>query len=451
MKIYKEGREAVLDKKVNNLMDDILNCNTQCESLGKLLVDHDKKGYAKTEQMIKMLPALPFVRDQLVNFIFSSGITTGSSEADARLDEWLRKENLCDTTNYGVLQEVIGNAAVYGEWGLRWYEGDVYDVRKGRYACLIDNSDGIQKVEGYVMSKKDKNIPDDFNLDEIYGYEDINAYFEDHGLIFLDTNDFVNVRNEPARLHGQNPFERDELRLDLLLSVYEKLNKDLNYNGPGRLILRPRTGFSIIDEENDTSTSMLLNTANRKEINEKAMEEAKRVAKQLGSSQPDSIIVLSNAFSEKIEKLPKVTKSTEFFDWIENEGVILAQVLGMSPTLLETGDIHGNVSVEKVIDSAMRNTIVPKRRNYGIQISDMLASHLDLPKFEFTEYDNQAIADEYDIRSKMTNSIRDLAYAEKALRADDIDYAPLTEALDTYTQILIESLHDDSGNIRKLN
>lgn len=446
------NREERLELKMKGMLDEILECNTVCESLGKYTVNKDSEGKAKVDEMFKYLPSFPFVRGQFINYMFSDGLTTGSEAGDAELGDWLEKENRQGSTNYSVLQEVVGNAASYGEWGLLWRDGDIYGIEKGRYAPLLRRVDGIDYVEGFVLNKDDTDIPEDFDIkkiEEMRTWEEVKLWFEDQRMILVNKDEFTNIRNEPTMLHGVNPFDRDQLRVKLLLTVYEQLNNDLEYNGPGRLILRPRTGFYMGTEDGEVSTESLFESVDKKEINKKAMMEAERVAKALGASKPDSIIVLSNAFDKEIDKLPKQTKSTEFFDWIENEGVILAQLLGMSPTLLETGELHGNVSVEKTIDNAMQNTIIPQRRRYHVQFSQPLGKKLGLAKVEFDKYNLKDVEEENNIRSKITNMIKDVAYAEKALREEG-DYSNLTDLVDNLTEVLNTSLKDENGNIRNL-
>ena len=113
---------------------------------------------------------------------------------------------------------------------------------------------------------------------------------------------------------------------------------------------------------------------------EKAKEEARRIAREIKSSTSDSVILLSNGFDKDIEHLERVTKATEFFDWLSNEGVILAQAMGMAPSLLELGKISGNVSMEKIIDNSMLNNIVPLREQYAIQFSEFISNHLKIQK-----------------------------------------------------------------------
>lgn len=64
-------------------------------------------------------------------------------------------------------------------------------------------------------------------------------------------------------------------------------------------------------------------------------------------STSDEVVLASSMFDKNIEHLPRVTKGTEFFDWLNKEGSILAQNFGITPELIGLGDVSGNVSMEK--------------------------------------------------------------------------------------------------------
>ena len=132
-------------------------------------------------------------------------------------------------------------------------------------------------------------------------------------------------------------------------------------------------------------------------------------------------------------------------DWISNEGVILAQILGMSPTLLEVGDLHGNISVSAIIDNAMLNTIVPIREQYATQFSYFLGAKLGFEKVYFDKYDLQQAQDINDMREKAANTLKDLAMADK--------YSPseiIKTAINELTEVIRTSLYDNEGEIQPL-
>lgn len=427
------------------VLAEMLECSS-CTDIEKTCAE--KLESMDIDEMIANLPALPYVLDRMLDYIFSNGLTTGDETKDDVLDEWLYEEkNATGATNYLVLRDAIGEAITKGECGLRMYNGALYTVKKGHYALLVSKHDGIEEVVAYFM-KEDGGLIDNDTVkwDELETYGDVMSFFDDKGLILLDDGDFVNLRNDTSELHGHSPFLLDKQRTALLLSTYERLNYDINYDGPGRIIIRPNDGFKS-GEDNDVSTGALVDNSGAAMARraEDAKKEARRVANEIKNSSSDAVVLLSKAFGDKVEHLPRVTKATEFFGWLEQESVIVAEVLGMSPTLLELGRIHGNVSVEAIIDNAMLNTIIPRRESYATQFSWMISRYLGLPKVYFDKYDLQQVDDENENRKKMSEVIRNLALANKSFES-----AEVTRLIDEFSQMLRTSLYDGGGNLRTL-
>ena len=438
-----------MKEKEQELLEDFLTCNTVCGDLGKIELKKSDYSVTEIDELLKQLPGSDYVTKRMLNYIFSNGLTTGQEDQDRNiLDPWLYEEkNKEGQTNYEVLRACIGMAAWYGECGLRLYEGNLYYVKKGYYGILTKKDDGIEEVMAYFIRKDGKAVEKDINQNEwsvFSDFLDIETYFSDNGMILLDPSAFINVRNDVSYLHGVSPLKKDQQRLNLLLSVYERLNYDIDYDGPGRSIIRPKEGNI---GNNEVSTSEVVNNgvAAQEARNERAKQEVKRVAKQIKSSSSDSVILLSNAFGEKIEHLPRVTKATEFFNWIESDTVIMAQMLGMSPTLLEVGNLHGNVSVEKIIDNAMLNTIIPMRESYAVQFSKMISDRLGVDKIYFNKYDLEQVRDENELRAKVASMIKDLSTANKATPNENT--VRLIEEFDEY---LRSSIYDDNGNKRSI-
>lgn len=433
------------DEKLNeSILDDMLKCNDLCNPLGNyrskvnLYQDYDKIKFFE-----KVLPALDYVKRQLVYYIFSNGITTGSINQDKDLDDFLYAKNLEGSTNLAVLQDLVGTVSVYGEAGLRWYEGSIYCVPAGTYCPLILKEDGIQKIKGWVVTKDKAYIrKTPFDTSEIPtdSWENFRDWFEERKFLLLSTDEFINVRNDSNELHGESPLLRDELRLSLLVATYERLNYDINYDGPGRIILKAKDGY-VEGNNNEISTGEVMNQSMTAQNNryEKAKKEAKEVAKQIKESTSDQAIVLSNAFKDQITHLPRVTKATEFFDWLKDAGVILAQDLGMSPSLLELGDISGNVSMEKIIDNSMLNTIVPLREMFSTQFSEFIASKIGVDKIYFDKYEMQQAENEHDVQMKVVDMMEKLyGIGEMGLVSD-------------FAEMLSSSIHDENNDVRALS
>lgn len=430
------------------VLNDMLACPTTGCDLGTREVTKDIDD-DDVEELLKDLPGVDYVLDRLINYLFSNGLTTGDQVIDETvLDPWLfEQKNKLGAVNYEVLKEVIRQAASRGECGLRLYDGSLYTYKKGTYGVILYKHDGIDEVVGYFIREDGKAISRDLNLDEwdeIQTYDDIGGYFRKRDMILLDPGEFENIRNNPGYLHGYSPFTRDRQRVDLLTSVYDRMNYDIVYDGPGRIVLRPKDGYTSTDG-NDVSTSQIVNNSMGAQAkrNEDAKKEVARVAKAIKESSSDSVVLLSNAFDKDIEHLPRVTKSTEFFEWASNDTVIVAQILGMSPTLLEVGKLHGNVSVEKIIDNAMLNTIIPTRENYAVQFSKMVSAHLGVAKVYFDKYDLEQVQDENDIREKLAQTIQKLSYANKASENDNVK-----DIIDEFVAYLRQTLYNAKGEMR---
>ena len=267
----------------------------------------------------------------------------------------------------------------------------------------------------------------------------------------LDTNEFIVIRNDTSRVYGHSPLLADEARLDLLTAVYERLNYDIRYDGPGRIIIRPKDGLVGGDDSNDVSTANVLQGALAGQVKSKEtlLKEAKRVANQIKNSASDSVIVLSNAFDKDIDHLERVTKATEFFTWIKNDTLVLAQDFGMAPSLLELGGVSGNVSMTSIIDTAMINTIVPLRERYSEQFSSFIASKIGTEKIYFNKYDMKQEEDENTMRTKIVN-IMSLLNAMR-LKDEYNTIQPIAQELfDDFGQMLLENIHNENDQLEEL-
>lgn len=437
---------------LDELLEDELACNT-CSDIGGFYKRPVKSDHALIEYYLDNLPGIQFVRNQLVNYIFADGLVAGGVEENNKLDKFLFSHNQQSMTNYAVLRDTISLASVYGESGLRWYKGDVYSVKPGTYAPAVIRQDGIEQIICYFATKDGSLIDSsEFRLDDIEEIvypltpENVRRYFYEKGYILLDKSEFVNVRNSTGSFYGESPLLKDRLRLDLLVTAYEILNHDLKYDGPGRLIVRPRTGI-LSDPEGDTSTAEVVNqsVAAIQQRGERAKRELARVAKEIKESTSSSIIALSSAFDEKIEKLPRVTKATEFFGWLEGEMEIEANVLGLPPSLLEAGDLSGNVSMTRIIDNAMLDTIVPEREKYATQFSPLLAPKLGLSKIYFGKYILQSEESKASARLKVATTIQQLG------QLDPDKYPEVKALIGEFVKQLDYDIHDSIGGVVELS
>lgn len=445
------------DRRVlDELIRDWATCNQVCD-LGIPKKKKSTDGLEKVDEYMRVLPGADYVLTQTLNYIFSNGVTTGSIVDDVKLDAFLYKKNLEGTTNLHTLRDAIGMAITHGACGLRWLDGNLYQYKWGTYRILTLLKNGINTVAGYLISKDGKFVPPvKFDFSKYTEYEDFIRDLDEKGLILLDKREFMVIRNDTSLPYGHSPLLRDEARLDLLTAVYERLNYDIRYDGPGRIIIRPKDGF-VSGENNDISTTAVISEALNQQKKDKTavLAEAKRVAKQIQGSSSDSVIVLSNAFSDKIEHLERVTKATEFFTWIKNDTLLLAQDFGMSPSLLELGGVSGNVSMEKIIDNSMVNSIVPLRERYAQQFSSFIADHLGVEKVYFNIYEMAQQEDENTMRTKIVNImslLNAMRYTEKNGEEEIEQIQPKAMQLfNDFADMLSDNIHNELNLLEELS
>ena len=444
------------DKLLQDFLRDWLECNTVCdlakesEIMKKL---KSLKGWNKVDYYMEVLPGADYVRTQTLNYIFSSGITTGSINEDVTLNDFLYRTNEEGVMNLNVLRNVIATAISHGCCGARWYRGNLYQYKPGTYKMLkLRNIDGVSMVAAYIVAEDGGKVPDiawnendEFKFTE---YEDIVRYLRGQKIILLDTADFLNMRNDTSLDYGYSPLLHDTLRLDLLSATYERLNYDVRYDGPGRIVIRPKSGF-MSDEYNDISTSALMNesvTSASKRL-ENVKKEAARVGKDLKESSSDSVILLSQAFDKEITHLPRVTKATEFFDWLKNDTFIIAQDFGMSPSLLELGGISGNVSMTSIISNAIFNNIIPLREKYATQVSPFLVDKLGVSKVYFDMYALEQQDDENVMRTQVANIISIL----NSIKDDNDKIRPeASQLVVDFAQMLSDNIHNENSQLEEL-
>lgn len=442
-----EGRKAV-----DEILRSMLECNS-CNDLAPLPKKYESKGLDKVDEYMRVLPGADYVLTQTLNYMFSNGLTTGSINDDVRLNEFLYRKNAQQALNKDELRNAIGMAITHGASGLRWLDGNIYQYKWGTYRVLTIKQNGIRKVLGYLIRKDGKKVdPLKFEFGEYREYEDFIRDIDDKGLILLDTNEFMVIRNDTSEIYGHSPLLSDMARLDLLTAVYERLNYDIRYDGPGRIIIRPKDGITGGDENNDISTANVLQgaLAGQQRAAEAYKAEARRVANDIKNASSDSVIVLSNMFDKNIEHLERVTKATEFFTWIKNDTLVLAQDFGMAPSLLELGGVSGNVSMTSIIDTAMINTIVPLREKYSEQFSSFIAPRIKTEKIYFNKYDMEQQEDENTMRTKIVN-IMSLLNAMRIDGENGTSIQPKAQKLfNDFADMLSENIHNENNQLEKL-
>lgn len=427
---------------------------TECNQVCDLAVPRKKmkEGLEKADRYMEILPGADYVLTQTLNYIFSNGLTTGSIRQDEALNKFLYRVNDRGNTNLHEVRDTIGMAITHGTSGLRWKDGNVYQYKWGTYRALTYLQGGIRKVVGYLVAKDGGYVPAPaFDPKDYTEYRDFLKELDKEELMVLTPGEFLNMRNDTSRIYGHSPLLSDQERLDLLVAVYERLNYDITYDGPGRIIIRPKDGF-IQGEDTDVSSSQIMSGAleDTKKRVDSIKQEASRVAKQIKNSSSDSVVVLSNAFDKEIEKLPRVTKATEFFEWLTNDTMILAQDFGMNPSLMELGKVSGNVSMTSILDSAMLNSIVPLRERYAVQLSGFLSKHLRVDKVYFNLYEMSQQEDENTMRTKVVNMMS-LLNAMRVKEGENEVIQPEAQKLfDSLAKMLTENITNELGQLEEL-
>lgn len=439
------------DRTPDEMFEDMIRQWAECNSVCDVRVPKKKvkSDLNKVDYYMQTLPGATYVLTQTLNYIFSNGITTGSINEDEVLDGFLYKKNSKGTTNLSELRSAIGMAITHGASGLRWYRGDIYQYKWGTYKVLTYTDNGIEQIFGYVVAKDGGKVPIfDFNWDAYEEYTDFLRDLEDMELIFLTEEEFMVIRNDTSEWYGSSPLLADEARLDLIAAVYERLNYDIRYDGPGRIVIRPKDGY-IQGDQIDVSSTTIMSGAleGSKKREENIKKEASRVAKQMKESSSDSVIVLSNAFDKDITHLERVTKATEFLTWLKNDTMILAQDFGMNPSLLELGGVSGNVSMTSIIDTAVLNSIVPLRERYATQFSTFLSAHLGITKVFFNLYELQQQEDENTMRTKIVNimSLLNAMHDE-----NDVIRPDALSLFNDFAAMLSENIHNENGILEEL-
>lgn len=432
------------------ILDELLECSG-CADFGSFKYDQLKKKYdCEHDYFIDNLPAVNYVIGEIINYMFSNGLTTGETEKDIELKKFLYRKNGEQITNYDVLKTAISNSIKMGECGIRLYEENLYLVRKGRYAPIIKKENGIKKIVAWIMSKNDGAV-NEIKFDEnVRTMAEVVSSLENNGYILLDNTEFSNIKNSNEELHGKSSFDNDKLRLNLLSKAYERLSYDVEYDGPGRIIIRPKSGY-ISSDDNELSTSVIVNESTNRQKNavDKAKKEAERVARDIKNSTSETVIVLSDSFDKDITHLPKTTKATEFFDWIGNDVEIVCQVLGIDPALVGAGKISGNISMEKIIDNGMLNTIIPLREKYSVQFSDLISRFLDCEKVFFNKYEMRQQETTLDKLERLMNMSYKMLVGTKDTNGGELKDDILT-TVKSINQVAQRTLVKDNGDLKTI-
>lgn len=417
---YDKRKRELNWSQAQMILDQILECNTACTH-GFCLVNH-KTENEEIEWMIKNLPTLPYVMDSYLNFVFSNKLTTGDATIDQEvLNPFLYKLNAKGVTNHSVLREAVKNMLLYGKCGIRFLDEEegILAVKANRYTSLIKADEefyGFDRTVAYAVSTDEKETisigSEPIELDKQTFIDTGRLISQNKEVMILLPEDFINLRTDTGTENGVSKLLEDKQRLELLGSVYQRLNYDIVYDGPGRLIFWMKDNFLDGGDIDLSANEILDQTQASKDMRaERAKEEIRKMAEDIKNSSSDNVILASSYF-DKMEHIPRVTKATEFMDYLQQkEGSIIAQCIGITPELLGLGDVSGNVSMEKIIDNAMVNMIIPLREALATQISPLLSKKLGIPKVYFDKYEAQYNVDRSSEQYKYALSVQQLVTA----------------------------------------
>ena len=425
-------------------MEAMLNCNSDC--INGFIKTNFNNQFDEIDWMIDNLPTLPYVIGKVIDFIFSNGITTGDENLDKDvLMPFLYRQNAQGVTNYSVLQNAIMQSLLYGKCGIRWLDEEKGIVTENyrNYVSIVREDDehkGFRVPICYAMSANDKEPislgTEEIDFDEALFLQTGKLMSKDGKIIVEIPDNFCNLRNGTDHENGLSCLLRDKQRLKLLGAVYERLNYDIQYDGPGRLIFWLKDGFAKGDTI-DLSASQVLDESSSSKADraDKARIEAKRLGQEIRNSKSDNVILASSIF-DKMDHLPRVTKGTEFLEYLQmKEGSIICQCFGLTPELIGLGDVSGNVSMERIIDNAMTNTIVPMRERFATQISPMLSEKLGVPKVYFDKYELKEQQDKSAKTYKLALSVTQIVGAI-VNGADQLDKSTKNYMMESVTRMM---------------
>ena len=140
--------EELKEKYTERVLRDMNECDSTCEPLG--MKSSTKYEGNITDWLLANLPSIQYALDRKMNYLFSNGLTTGDERYDEKLNDWLYGQtNRYGATNYSVLREATRMAGVYGESGIRWFDGNIYAYKQGHFGLLVSSEEGIEKIEAY--------------------------------------------------------------------------------------------------------------------------------------------------------------------------------------------------------------------------------------------------------------------------------------------------------------
>lgn len=466
---WESGLKASLDPQSINLIFESMvrnHCNeADCPTqwTGRDISDIDRIRY-----IYQHLPAAKYVTDQLIGFIFSTELYSSNEmtrneynprelierlnkfplqlltkrtimrevrrdykkrlqvaklnvneKNTDRLQDFLQSINSEGVKNIDLLRKAVLESLVYGDAGIRFLseEEGVVHVPSATYKAIYLDSEkhfGVKDVVAYAINIKGNPIGaiSDEILEHLKHAEyevDSNGVikFKDTDIILISPTHFVAIENVPIEGINRSPLLNDTSRINLLLNVYNQLNHDVVYDGPGR-ILAWFDGKDYDMSAGAAGSALLDNTDEAKiRRKEEVRDRAKKFMKDVKHSKSNDLLINYGLIKEDPLFLPRTTKATEFLNFISDEVQIVCQIYGVPPQLLGVGDIVGNISMEMIILNAMVNVIIPLRQRYASKLSTLLSHNLNIGevKFHAENYADKARYDDANILSLVAHRL----------------------------------------------
>lgn len=436
---------------IKDAMLKMFGCNSQCVDdfyafkFGNYKYKREWKLFdEEINYLVHNIPAFSYVTKKLTNLKFSNGITCfddslteeKNKENDKRLQSFLYAKNIEGVTNYSVIQEAFEKAPYKGRAGIRLLnkqDGLVY-VEGSEYAAITQENEshlGVYETPFYLVSTNHmklydmdiENINLQFDIDE--AIKDGKIYDKENELILISKENFLNIRDDLSSEEGTSIFEYDQQRVKLLLSAYLRMNYDIEYDGPGRILLRLKNGYDTTSLNPSGTGEVIKNALKTDEARLLELNrEIKGILDSIKKSGSANVIALSNIFEKDITHLPRTVNGKDFLEWCKDmEGEVVCNLYGIDPILMGFGEFSGNISMESKIDQEMLNGIVPHRERQMVQLAPMLMKLLDLPKVYFDKYALKQNNDDSIEVLRLSQSLKIAVEAERGDLANIIEEA----------------------------
>jgi len=373
------------------------------------------------------LPAVAYVINSKVSYIFSARLTTGDEAQDKILEEYLQSENVQGAVNFEELKTAVRYMLLYGQAGVRFLSKDdgwLYVNPKSFEPAVLEDERywGVYKTLFYIINRgfsesnykgidvDDAYVDLDNEIEDGYPIVEIankgNVLSDDENFIYVDDKLFINLREDTSLLNGKSRYDNDRQRLQLVATILDRLIHDLSTGGIGRVLFQLKdTLFNqngIIDGEMSSEAflesistgSININQTNFSS-NSTDLQDSIRSFAEAFSGNDEKPVFIPSILEKDPVRLENVVKSTDFIEWLQDQcEKLAAQLQDLDPILLGLGSLSGNVSTTTIFDNAYKYVFEPMRRKIAEQISPLLEEQLGIGPVRFvTEEDTPSPLD----------------------------------------------------------